>query len=518
MDWRVPGGDGSRTWQKGWTGPLSRLEQDWTRAYAAASMRCFDETGAFTCMLDALAIVNGQPYRRLPDVPEDEVQRRGAAHGARGDAAIDAGTCLWESEIKPEVEAVLRDLRRRRPRRDSLPALVAHVERCMTAAAHVMGDLHWRFAFSWTSNWGEDYERLTGRPQIDAAVFLQGIDHMTSRLVRRLRALARLKLAGNTAAYDAAFAELLRRYGRRTGRGFGSAATFRDSTWSMDAGAVHALVDSYARGDLDRLDEREAAAKRARQVAVRRLRRQYAATDVWPDLERAHRAAMFRVRGMEDHNHLMEQETEGTLREAIHRLGTALVAAGRLDTPDDVFHLHLEELRAAARTTDELRPQVAERAAELAAQRAVEPPPFLGAPPPPPPDPTKLPGWSEPPERIEVTEGTLLGTPASPGVATGRAVIALDSATPPEIEPGDVVFARDAGPAWTPIFPLLGALVLDEGRVTQHAAIVCREYGIPCVLATKTGTTSVEPGRAVTVDGSAGTVAAAVAPAAGVAG
>lgn len=506
MDWRVPDGDESRTWQLRSTEPRPRLEQDWMRAYADASIRCFEATGAFTCAIDGFTFIEGWPYARLPAEPEDEIQRRRDAHGARGDAAIDAGTCLWESEIRPEVEARHRELRRRRPRTEQLPALVGHVERTMEAAAHIMGDLHWRFAFSWTSDWGKAYPELTGDSAIESAVFLQGIDHMTSRLVKRLRDLARLRQQGDDVAYDRAFDELIRRYGRRTGRGFGSKAGFRDGTWSMDPASVHDLVSSYARADLDRLDERERAARRARQAAVRRMRRRFGDADCWPQLEWAHRSAMFRVRGMEDHNHLMEQETEGTLREAIHRLGCALVAAGRLDAADDVFHLGQDDLRAAAGSDGDLRTLVAEREAVLEHQRTLEPPPHLGAAPPPPPDMRKLPGW----ETFEVAEpappGTLVGTPASPGRVTGRAVVAADTAVPPEVEPGDIVIARDAGPAWTPIFPLLGGLVLDEGWVTQHAAIVCREYGIPCVLATKTATSTVPHGASISLDGTTGEV------------
>ena len=490
-----------------WGGnPLTVLEQEWVQAYGREAARCYADTGAFTCMLDDLRIVGGWPFARLPDAPQDEVEARRKAHTAMGDAYLDRGTCYWLEEVQPEIERLHTDLRRRRPRTEALPGLVAHVERCMDVAAHVMGDLHWRFAFSWTADWGSDYPRLTGAPAAEAALFLQGIDHMTSRLVKRLRHLARLKQQGDTAAYDLAFDELIRRYGRRTGRGFGSKASFRDGTWSMDRAAVHDLVASYARADLDRLDEREAAAKRSRQAAVRRLRRRFEGTEDWPKIEWALRSAMFRVRAMEDHNHLMEQETEGTLREAIHRLALALVAAGRLDRPDDVFHLALDDLRAAARTGGDLRPLVAQRRAALEAARAEEPPPFLGAPPPPPPDLTSIPGWQESAEAVEAPPDGLAGTPASPGVATGRAVVATDSVVPPEVEPGDIVIARDAGPAWTPIFPLLGGLVLDDGWVTQHAAIVCREYGIPCVLATKTATTTIPGGATVTIDGGTGLV------------
>jgi pyruvate,water dikinase len=76
----------------------------------------------------------------------------------------------------------------------------------------------------------------------------------------------------------------------------------------------------------------------------------------------------------------------------------------------------------------------------------------------------------------------------------------------PDVEPGDIVVARDAGPAWTPVFAILGGLVLDEGWVIQHAAIVCRELGIPCVLSTRGATSTITTGDVITVDGDAGIV------------
>ena len=39
-------------------------------------------------------------------------------------------------------------------------------------------------------------------------------------------------------------------------------------------------------------------------------------------------------------------------------------------------------------------------------------------------------------------------------------------------------------PAWAPIFPKVEAVVTDIGGVMSHAAIVCREYGLPAVVGT----------------------------------
>ena len=60
--------------------------------------------------------------------------------------------------------------------------------------------------------------------------------------------------------------------------------------------------------------------------------------------------------------------------------------------------------------------------------------------------------------------------------------------------------AHNAGPAWTPIFPLLSGIVLNEGAVFQHAALVAREYGIPAVIMTKDATDVIVDGQMITVD------------------
>lgn len=471
-------------------------------AYGEAAVGCFRDIAAFTCHSDARAYLNGYAYERVPLESPEELQRRRDAYHARGQAALDAGSDLWEAEIRPEVESILRDLRRRRPRTEALPKLVTHVERCMTAGAHVMGDLHWRMAFGIPGDWTAEYVALTGGTASEAAEFLQGLDHTTSRLLRRLRHVAALHRDADP-SFDAELAELLRRFGTRTGRGYGSANGFCDVTWSMDPSAVLDLIAQYARADLDLLEQKEREARASRQRAMRRLRRRFVATDTWPKLERAHRAAVARARAMENHNHLMEQDTEGLLRLAVHRLGTALVAAGAFDAPDDVFHFHVGELRALAADPHDVRAIVHDRIAEVAVQATLDPPPFVGAVPDGPmgiADPGEHAALAEPPS------GEVPGTGASPGVVTGRARVVASGVAFPDVDQGDILVTSDAGPAWTPIFALLGGLVLDSGWTIQHAAIVCRELGIPCVLGTGTATTRIADGTMITVDGDAGVV------------
>jgi pyruvate, water dikinase len=55
-------------------------------------------------------------------------------------------------------------------------------------------------------------------------------------------------------------------------------------------------------------------------------------------------------------------------------------------------------------------------------------------------------------------------------------------------------------------FGRIAAAVTDIGGMMSHAAIVCREYGLPAVTGTGSATTSIRTGQRVRVDGNNGTV------------
>ncbi len=61
-------------------------------------------------------------------------------------------------------------------------------------------------------------------------------------------------------------------------------------------------------------------------------------------------------------------------------------------------------------------------------------------------------------------------------------------------------------PAWTPLFGVVAAVVADSGGPLSHCAIVAREYGIPCVAGTQNGTSKIQDGMLISVDGGTGIV------------
>ena len=55
--------------------------------------------------------------------------------------------------------------------------------------------------------------------------------------------------------------------------------------------------------------------------------------------------------------------------------------------------------------------------------------------------------------------------------------------------------------AGRPVFPKIQACVTDIGGMMSHAAIVCREYGVPAVTGTGFGTVEIKTGDRIRVDG-----------------
>jgi pyruvate,water dikinase len=104
----------------------------------------------------------------------------------------------------------------------------------------------------------------------------------------------------------------------------------------------------------------------------------------------------------------------------------------------------------------------------------------------------------------DVTE--LKGFASSAGIVEGkvRVVKFLDELT--KIEQGEILVCPTTNPAWAPIFTKIKASVTDIGGLTCHAAIVCREYGLPSVTGTGIATSVLKTGDTVKVDGSTGIV------------
>jgi rifampicin phosphotransferase len=106
----------------------------------------------------------------------------------------------------------------------------------------------------------------------------------------------------------------------------------------------------------------------------------------------------------------------------------------------------------------------------------------------------------------DVAEGALRGIAASRGLATGIARVARTVEEASRIEKGAILICPYTDPGWTPVLNRVIGVVTESGGQLSHAAVICREYGIPAVLAIKGVTKLIRDGSTVVVDGGNGTV------------
>lgn len=100
----------------------------------------------------------------------------------------------------------------------------------------------------------------------------------------------------------------------------------------------------------------------------------------------------------------------------------------------------------------------------------------------------------------------LSGMAASPGRVEGVARVIRSADELDQVQHGEILVTPVTAPSWAPVFGKLKATVTDIGGMMSHAAIVCREYGLPAVTATGTASTTIKTGQRLLVDGSTGEV------------
>jgi phosphohistidine swiveling domain-containing protein/nucleoside-diphosphate-sugar epimerase len=180
------------------------------------------------------------------------------------------------------------------------------------------------------------------------------------------------------------------------------------------------------------------------------------------------------------------------LRGLLREYGRRLVAAGTLTDPEDVFYLLVDELDASP--PDVAAVVARRRAQQVELQRRVPPEAFSGR-------------WApSAAPTTELTSGEVLhGLGVCAGVVRGRVRVVLPE-TIDDLEPGEILVAKVTDVGYTPAFAYAGAVVTELGGHMSHAAIVAREFGVPCVVNARGAASRLPTGTLVEVDGGTGQV------------
>ncbi len=91
-------------------------------------------------------------------------------------------------------------------------------------------------------------------------------------------------------------------------------------------------------------------------------------------------------------------------------------------------------------------------------------------------------------------------------IVTGTARIINDINTVTHINPHDIIVTDMTDPTWVPAMKQAAGLITNKGGRTCHAAIVCRELGIPVIIGTEHATKVIQDGQKITLDSSSGSV------------
>lgn len=230
----------------------------------------------------------------------------------------------------------------------------------------------------------------------------------------------------------------------------------------------------------------------------------------------------------ENHQFWIENWLHTIVFNKMREFGQLVVNHGLLDDPEDIFLFDrfevaqlLEEtcntwaLGRDAFVTERWHDKADERRAMFEAARDWDPSPALGEPPETVTDPLMQMLWGITTEKVnnwldvESEDGSsdqLDGFGSSSGQVEGRARVVTDSKDISELQEDEILVAPLTDPAWAPVFPRAKGAITDDGGITSHAAIVCREYGLPAVTGTGHATSAIDTGDLVRLDGESGDV------------
>ena len=112
-------------------------------------------------------------------------------------------------------------------------------------------------------------------------------------------------------------------------------------------------------------------------------------------------------------------------------------------------------------------------------------------------------------QEVDGTQATahcLVGIAAGPGTVQGVAHLAGTVQQALSMPAGRILTCRFIDPGWTMVLSRAAGVVTETGGLLSHAAVICREFGIPAVLGIREVTRGIPHGSEIVVCGTTGRV------------
>jgi pyruvate,water dikinase len=293
----------------------------------------------------------------------------------------------------------------------------------------------------------------------------------------------------------------------------------------------------YIKGYVERLDRGETIERsldnieKQRDEIVAEYRKLIKTDEDRKSFDDAYNTIRTIYRYAEDHLFWVEHWFHTIWFQKIREIGSLMVSNGMINEVDDIFMFNryeIPELLTEVATGWALgvdipmrgeyyKSKAQKRKKILDAAKEWNPTPALGVPPEEVAEPFTIMLWGITTDKVQewlkgvdaaadADVSEIKGFASSAGVVEGPARVLKLLKDIVDLQPGEILVCPSTNPSWAPVFTNIKAAVTDIGGLTSHAAIVCREYGVPSVTGTGVATQAIKTGDIIKVDGDTGVV------------
>jgi len=190
---------------------------------------------------------------------------------------------------------------------------------------------------------------------------------------------------------------------------------------------------------------------------------------------------------------LLRSNAFSIVRKIFNRIGQIYLEENKIKNQEDIYFLKINEI---FQNKLDYKATIDERKKEYKQFTKQEIPDFFGV----------IDG--EQPKSLngkESMEQELGGRGCTKGLIQGKIKVFKDYHLPEKID-FEIAVAKNTDPGWTPLLGLCKGLIIENGGILSHAAIVSRELGIPTIIGVKNATKVLKSGQTLKINGSNGNI------------
>ena len=180
------------------------------------------------------------------------------------------------------------------------------------------------------------------------------------------------------------------------------------------------------------------------------------------------------------------------LRQILLEIGEEMRAEDRLDQKEDIFYVTFADIESAEKLQPLVRQNRKGYYREL--QRTTVPRVITST------------GEAIYSAIEDESNNEYKGIPVSPGIHEGPIKVLKYPEEGHRLKQGDILVTTSTNPAWTPLFLVIGGLIMETGSPISHGSIVAREYGVPAVAGVREATIRFKEGQNVRINGETGKI------------